>query len=71
MAGLVAAIRAELAQLATLGDGRPSGALLTPEKAAEYLGVSRATVFRLMTDDPDLQRVQGPGVSTPGTDIST
>jgi hypothetical protein len=49
-----AAIRAELALLANLDDGRLPGALLTVQKAADFLGVSRATVFRLMTDDPDL-----------------
>lgn len=55
MAGLEAAIREDLALLAFVDDPHPANALLTIEQASERLHVSRATMFRLMTDDPDLR----------------
>ena len=55
MAGLEAAIREDLALLAFVDDPHPANALLTIEQASERLHVSRATMFRLMTDDRDLR----------------
>ncbi|HEY5437262.1 MAG TPA: hypothetical protein VIK13_18680 [Candidatus Limnocylindrales bacterium] len=55
MAGLEAAIREDLALLAFVDDPHPADALLTIEQASQRLHVSRATMFRLMTDDPDLR----------------
>lgn len=55
MSNLEAAIREDLALLAFVDDAHPANALLTIEQASERLHVSRATMFRLMTDDPDLR----------------
>jgi len=50
-----AAIRAELRELNSLQPDHPSDSLLTIDEACSLLHVSRATMFRLMTDDRDLR----------------
>ena len=50
-----AAIRAELRELNSLQPAHPSDSLLTIDDACSRLHVSRATMFRLMVEDCDLQ----------------
>jgi len=50
-----AAIRAELRELTSLQPDHPSDSLLTIDDACSRLHVSRATMFRLMVEDCDLQ----------------
>ena len=50
-----AAIRAELRELNSLQPDHPSDSLLTIDQACARLHVSRATMFRVMAEDPDLR----------------
>jgi excisionase family DNA binding protein len=50
-----AAIRAELNQLNSLEPDHPSDSLLSIDEACAWLHVSRATMFRLMSEDGDLR----------------
>ena len=50
-----AAIRAELSQLNSLEPDHPSDSLLSIDEACAQLHVSRATMFRLMSEDRDLR----------------
>lgn len=50
-----AAIRAELSQLNSLEPDHPSDSLLSIDEACARLHVSRATMFRLMSEDRDLR----------------
>ena len=50
-----AAIRAELRELNSLQPEHPSDSLLTIDQACARLHVSRATMFRVMSEDPDLR----------------
>ena len=50
-----AAIRAELRELNSLQPDHPSDSLLSIDEACARLHVSRATMFRLMIEDSDLQ----------------
>jgi len=50
-----AAIRAELCQLNSLESDHPSDSLLSIDEACAPLQVSRATMFRRMSEDRDLK----------------
>ena len=50
-----AAIRADLGELNSLQPDHPSDSLLSIDEACARLHVSRATMFRLMIEDSDLQ----------------
>jgi len=56
--GHEAAIRADLAQLASIRTDEPSDALLDVDETCKHLQVSRATLFRLISSDPDLEVAQ-------------
>lgn len=53
-----AAIRVDLEALASLTSPAASDHLLDVSAAAEWLGVSRATMFRLLRTDSQLRRVK-------------
>lgn len=53
-----AAIRADLATLGSLSLTPPDDRLLDVSAAAVWLGISRATMFRLLRSDPELRHVK-------------